>query len=88
MFHFLHNNSYLLGSAPDTSRAVGTAVESSVLKTYASTLGDAFLDNPTSYNDGYPILAWEEPRALSVAVEEFSAELETYKNAEDMTLLP
>ena len=73
------NNYTLLGSAPN---AGGSAVQAAVLKTYADTLGDAYLDNPTSYNDGYPILTWEEPRALAVAKEEFPAQLEAYQSGE------
>lgn len=71
------NNYTLLGAAPN---AGGSAVQADVLKTYADTLGDAYMDNPTSYNDGYPILTWEEPRALAVAKEEFPAQLEAYEN--------
>ena len=71
------NNYTLLGAAPN---AGGSAVQADVLKTYADTLGDAYMDNPTSYNDGYPILTWEEPRALAVALEEFSAQLEAYED--------
>lgn len=73
------NNYALLGTAPNIG---GTGLNADVLKTYASTLGDAYLDNPTSYNDGYPILAWEESRALAVAKVEFSAELEAYEDGE------
>ena len=71
------NNYTLLGAAPN---AGGTALQADVLKTYADTLGDAYMDNPTSYNDGYPILTWEEPRALAVAKEEFPAQLEAYQS--------
>ena len=73
------NNYTLLGAAPN---AGGTALQADVLKTYADTLGDAYLDNPTSYNDGYPILTWEEPRALAVAKEEFPAQLEAYQSGD------
>jgi len=73
------NNYTLLGAAPN---AGGSAVKADVLKTYADTLGDAYLDNPTSYNDGYPILTWEEPRALAVAKEEFPAQLEAYESGD------
>ncbi len=76
----IRNNYYLLGSATETSMTVGTAYTADVLKTIAKELGDAYLDNPTSYNDGYPILAWEEPRALEVAKAEFPAQLDGYKN--------
>ena len=70
------NNYTLLGSAPT---AGGTALAADALKTYAETLGDAYMDNPTSYNDGFPILKWEEPRALVVAQKEYPAELDAYK---------
>ena len=73
------NNYTLLGAAPNAS---GTALQADVLRTYADTLGDAYMDNPTSYNDGYPILTWEEPRALAVAKEEFPAQLEAYQSGE------
>lgn len=73
------NNYTLLGAAPN---AGGTALQADVLKTYAGTLGDAYLDNPTSYNDGYPILTWEEPRALAAAKEEFPAQLEAYESGD------
>jgi len=73
------NNYTLLGAAPN---AGGSAVQADVLKTYADTLGDAYMDNPTSYNDGYPILTWEEPRALAVAKEEFPAQLEAYQSGD------
>ena len=76
----IRNNYGLLGSAPDIG---GTGVTGDVLRTYADTLGDAYLDNPTSYNDGYPILTWEEPRALAVAKEEYPAQLEAYESGKD-----
>lgn len=73
----IRNNYGLLGSAPDIG---GTGVTGDVLRTYADTLGDAYMDNPTSYNDGYPILTWEESRALAVAKEEYPAQLEAYES--------
>ena len=73
------NNYALLGTAPNMG---GTGVTGEVLKTYAEYLGDAYMYNPTSYNEGYPILKWEEPRALEVAKVEFAAELEAYENGE------
>ena len=71
------NNYALLGTATNTG---GTGLIGDTLKTFASTLGDAYVDNPTSYNDGYPILKWEEPRARAVLQEECTAELEVYKS--------
>ena len=50
---------------------------------FAETLGSAYLYNPTSYNDGYPILTWEESRALEVALKEFVPEIENYKDHDD-----
>ena len=73
------NNYTLQHAAPS---AGGSVVTADNLKNYASTLGEAYLDNHTSYNNGYPILKWEEPRALAVAHEEFSAELEAYNDGE------
>ena len=73
------NNYALLGTAPDLG---GNGVTGEVLKTYAEYLGEAYMDNPTSYNDGYPILTWEEPRALAVAKEEYPAQLEAYESGE------
>ena len=73
------NNYTLEYAAPS---AGGTVVTAEELKTYAETLGDAYLDNPTSYNEGYPILKWEESRALAVAQEEYPAELEAYEDGE------
>ena len=43
------------------------------------------MDNPTSYNDGYPILKWEEPRARAVLQEECIAELVAYESGESFT---
>ena len=68
----------LYGSAP--SQGVGAWKTETELKALASDLGDAFMDNPTSYNDGYPILDWEEPKALEAAKEEFPAQLDSYKD--------
>lgn len=76
------NNYTLLGAA---ANAGGTALTGDTLKTYASTLGDAFMDNPTSYNKGFPILKWEEPRARAVLQEECIAELEAYESGEFFT---
>ena len=70
------NNYTLLGSSPN---AGGSAVMADDLKTYASILGPAYMDNPTNYNNGYPILKWEESRALEYAKEEYSLELEEYR---------
>ena len=78
------NNYTLEYTAPS---AGGTVVTSDELKASAETLGSAYLDNPTSYNDGYPILKWEEPRALAVALEEFPVELERYEDGEGFTEL-
>lgn len=78
------NNYTLLGAA---ANAGGTALIGDTLKTYASTLGDAYMDNPTSYNDGYPILKWEEPRARAVLQAECTAELEAYEDGELFTAI-
>ena len=78
------NNYTLLGAA---ANAGGTALIGDTLKTYASTLGDAYMDNPTSYNDGYPILKWEEPRARAVLQEDCIAELEAYEDGELFTAI-
>ncbi|MBQ3500218.1 MAG: dockerin type I repeat-containing protein [Oscillospiraceae bacterium] len=78
----IRNNYTLLGAA---ANAGGTALTGDTLKTYAETLGDAFMDNPTSYNDGYPILKWEEPRARAVLQEECIAELVAYESGESFT---
>lgn len=61
----------------------GKSVSKNELKGMAATLGEAYIANPTSYNDGYPILKWEEPRALPIAQEDAIVEIETYKNADD-----
>ena len=76
------NNYTLLGSA---ANAGGTALTSDAMKDIASSLGDAFMDNPTNYNDGYPILKWEEPRARAVLQEECIAELIAYEDGEFFT---
>lgn len=76
------NNYTLLGVA---ANAGGTALTGDTLKTFASTLGDAYMDNPSSYNDGYPILKWEEPRARAVFQTECIAELEAYEDGELFT---
>ena len=78
----IRNNYTLLGAA---ANAGGTALTGDTLKTYAETLGDAFMDNPTSYNDGYPILKWEEPRARAVLQEECIVELVAYESGESFT---
>ena len=75
------NNHTLYGSAPSTG--LGGWVTDSQLRDLAETLGSAFISNPTSYNNGYPILTWEAPRALEAAQAEWPAELRNYKNAED-----
>lgn len=76
------NNYTLLGSA---ANAGGTALTSDAMKDIASSLGDAFMDNPTNYNDGYPILKWEEPRARAVLQEDRIAELIAYEDGEFFT---
>ncbi len=76
-------NAYGLVGTCNTKTVAGTDVTKEELKVLAPTLGDAYMANPTSYNEGYPILAWEEGRALAVAKTEFPAELEGYKNAAD-----
>lgn len=76
-------NSYGLAGTCNIKGNAGTEVTKDELKNLAPTLGDAYIANPTSYNEGYPILAWEAPKVLEFAKEEFSTELEAYKNAED-----
>ena len=73
------NNYTLLGASPN---AGGSSVLADDLKTYASILGAAYMDNPTAYNDGFPILKWEEPRALEYAKETYPTELDAYRAEE------
>lgn len=61
----------------------GKSVSKNELKGMAATLGEAYIANPTSYNDGYPILKWEEARVLPIAREDAIADLTEYKNAAD-----
>ena len=53
------------------------------MKALAPVLGDAYLSNPTSYNEGYPILTWEESRVLPIAKKELVLEIQNYKNADE-----
>ena len=76
-------NSYGLIGTCGTKTVAGTDVTASELRNLAETLGDAYMANPTSYNNGYPILTWEEGRILPIIREEAKAELAAYKNAED-----
>lgn len=50
---------YYLNTATGTNTNGGTAVVSGTLKTYATTLGEAFVTDTTNKNNGFPILKWE-----------------------------
>jgi len=76
-------NAYALHSSCATATTSGTGVSSGELRLLAPELGDAYMENPTSYNDGYPILKWEEPYALPYAREEAATEIANYKSASD-----
>ena len=76
-------NSYGLVGTSNTKTIAGTDVTKAELRALASTLGDAYLSNPTTYNDGCPILKWEESRVLPIAKKELVLEIQNYKNADE-----
>ena len=76
-------NCYGLEGTSGTNSVADTEVTADELKALAPTLGEAYLSNPTSYNNGYPILKWEEARVLPIAKEDAVVELAAYKNAAD-----
>ena len=61
----------------------GTKVTSDELKALSPTLGEGYLAGVEGYNNGYPVLAWEEGKLLLLISENAVAELENYKNPAD-----
>ena len=76
-------NSYGLVGTCKAAAFAAPHVTHDELQNLASTLGSAYMDNPTSYNSGYPILTWEAPTVFPIAQAELPAAMDTYKNVAD-----